>query len=107
MHLDRCAPNFEPRLPANGIAMTPNEGPVLTKPDWLRLDAMTRSLREYWGPHGNNAGELERRMRCATVVAATDVGADVVTMNSRVRVRMPCRISGRRSRWRIDPTRTA
>ena len=66
--------------------MTPNEGPVLTKPDWLRLDAMTRSLRDYWGPHGH-AGELERRMRCAAVVPATDVGADVVTMNSRVRVR--------------------
>ena len=67
--------------------MRPNERPLLTEPDCRRLDDMARSLRERRGPHGRYAGELEHRMRGAQVVAAARVGADVVTMNSRVRLR--------------------
>jgi regulator of nucleoside diphosphate kinase len=67
--------------------MTPNERPVLTEPDCRRLDEMARSLRKHSGPHARYAVELERRVRQAHVVAAASVGDDVVTMNSRVRLR--------------------
>ncbi len=62
-------------------------GPILTKADRSRLEDMTQSLRKQWGPYGGYVSELEQRMQRANVVPVPGVSSDVVTMNSRVRVR--------------------
>jgi regulator of nucleoside diphosphate kinase len=67
--------------------MTSKEGRIVTNLDRLRLADMAQTLRSEWGPYGGYVSELERRVQGATVVRAEDVGSDVVTMNSRVRVR--------------------
>jgi len=67
--------------------LTTKAKPILTQPDQRRLGQMTRSLREQRGPHSGFAGQLARRMAAAEVTPARGVDPDVVTMNSRVRLK--------------------
>ena len=60
---------------------------VITDADLSRLESMMRSLRTVGEPFRGQANELRQHVRQARLVSAMEVGPDVVTMNSRVRVR--------------------
>jgi regulator of nucleoside diphosphate kinase len=71
-------------LTADGAAVVA----VVTASDRSRLWAMCRAQRSAVGdPFRAQFGELEGRLRRATVVPGEGVAPDVVTMNSRVAVR--------------------
>ena len=60
---------------------------VVTQPDRARLEQMLRSLKTAGAPFRDHIRELELAVGRAEVVPAADVGPDVITMNSRARVR--------------------
>jgi regulator of nucleoside diphosphate kinase len=60
---------------------------VITDADLTRLEAMIRSLRTVGEPFRGQVNELRQHVRGARLVPAKEVEPDVVTMNSRVRVR--------------------
>ena len=60
---------------------------VITDADLTRLEAMMRSLRTVGEPFRGQANALREHVRQARLVPALQVEPDVVTMNSRVRVR--------------------
>ncbi len=60
---------------------------VITQADRTRLEQLLRSLKNARAPFRDHIRELEAAVSQAVVVPATDVGPDVVTMNSRARVR--------------------
>src|SRR5689334_10614387 len=61
---------------------------ILTETDWSRLDEMLRSLRSVGEPFRGQVHETVRELAAAvgraTIVPPSEVGADVVTMDSRV-----------------------
>ena len=59
---------------------------VVTETDRARLNEMIRSLRVVGDPFRAHLRELEDQLRRATVVPASRVDRDVVTMDSRVRL---------------------
>ena len=67
--------------------MTVEKTTVITDADLTRLESMIRSLRGVGDPYGAHVRELQEHVRRATLVPAREVEADVVTMNSRVRMR--------------------
>jgi regulator of nucleoside diphosphate kinase len=58
------------------------ETPVVTAVDMLRLQDMVRGLRSVGDPFRSHLRELTETLTLAAVVAATEVGRDVITMNS-------------------------
>jgi regulator of nucleoside diphosphate kinase len=60
---------------------------VVTDSDLARLSEMTRAFRANRHPYRQYAGELEAELARARVVPRGDVPADVVTMNSTIRIR--------------------
>ena len=61
------------------------EAAVITIDDFRRLKAVLRTARVRWSPRGY-PNALERKLRRTRIVGPLDVPADVVTMNSIVRV---------------------
>lgn len=59
---------------------------VITEADYARLARLIDSVRQAETRDAEHAGDLERELERATIVRASEVAADVVTMNSRVRV---------------------
>jgi hypothetical protein len=59
---------------------------VVTIADFLRLKQMIRQTRRSWRL-GTYLNALERELRRATLVRIEDLPRDIVTMNSRVRIR--------------------
>ena len=60
---------------------------AVTDADLTRLESMIRSLRTVGEPFRGQVNELREHVRRARLVRAKEVEPDVVTMNSRVRVR--------------------
>src|SRR3954451_3536598 len=60
---------------------------VVTDTDLARVSEMTRAFRANRHPYRQYAGELEAELGRARVVPQTEVAADVVTMNSTIRIR--------------------
>ena len=60
---------------------------VVTDTDLARLREMTRALRSTRHPYQQYAGDLEAELGRARVVPQSDVPADVVTMNCKIRIR--------------------
>jgi regulator of nucleoside diphosphate kinase len=60
---------------------------VVTDTDLARLFEMTRAFRVNRHPYRQYAGELEAELARARVVPRAQVTADVVTMNSTIRIR--------------------
>ena len=60
---------------------------VVTAVDRTRLREMVRALRSVGDPFRSHLRELTDALERADVVTPAEVGADVVTMNSRVRAR--------------------
>lgn len=60
---------------------------VVTDSDLARLSEMTRAFRANRHPYRQYAGELEAELARARVVPRAEVAADVVTMNSTIRIR--------------------
>ena len=67
--------------------MTAEKTTIITDAELTRLESMIRSLRGVGEPYGTHARELREHVRRARLVRAEEVEPDVVTMNSRVRVR--------------------
>lgn len=64
--------------------MTAEQSIVVTETDRTRLEAMIRSLEAVGDPYRAHTRELEEEMSRATLVPASQVDRDVVTMNSQV-----------------------
>ena len=60
---------------------------LISNADHGRLAAMIESVRYHPGPHDEGLDALERELERARVVSPSDMLADVVTMNSVVRLR--------------------
>jgi len=60
---------------------------VVTDTDLARLSEMARALRANRHPYRQYAGQLEVELARARVVPRGEVEADVVTMNSTIRIR--------------------
>ena len=60
---------------------------VVTDTDLARLSEMARALRANRHPYRQYAGQLEAELARARVVPRGEVEADVVTMNSTIRIR--------------------
>ena len=60
---------------------------VITEADRTRLREMADALHTVGDPYGCHLRELDQELIDAEAVPATDIDADVVTMNSRVRAR--------------------
>jgi regulator of nucleoside diphosphate kinase len=61
------------------------ETPVVTAVDKMRLQGMVRGLRSVGDPFRSHLRQLTETLALADVVAATEVGPDVITMNACVR----------------------
>lgn len=59
---------------------------VITEADYARLARLIDSVRRVESRDAEHVDGLERELERATIVRASEVAADVVTMNSRVRV---------------------
>jgi regulator of nucleoside diphosphate kinase len=62
--------------------------PILTDHDYCRIQQLMRE-RRYNLRYGTYVNSLKRKLRLAQVVQSTEVPADVVTMNTRVRIELP------------------
>ena len=60
---------------------------VVTEADYERLHSLIESLRRLHQYDTERLDELESELNRATIVKASDVSADVITMNSRVRIK--------------------
>ncbi len=60
---------------------------VITEADYGRLQRLIESSRQFRQRDAEHLDALEQELERATIAKATDVPHDVVTMNSRVRVR--------------------
>ncbi|HUM06155.1 MAG TPA: nucleoside diphosphate kinase regulator [Terriglobales bacterium] len=60
---------------------------VITKPDYERLRSLIDSSKTFLQRDAQHLDALERELERATIVQPGQVGHNVVTMNSRVRVR--------------------
>jgi regulator of nucleoside diphosphate kinase len=60
---------------------------VITEADYGRLVRLIESTRRFGKDDSEHLDDLEQELERATVVAAGEVSDDVVTMNSRVRVK--------------------
>ena len=60
---------------------------VITDADHVRLREMMQSLQTVGNPYRGYLRRLKRELETARIVPAAEVEADVVTMNSHVRVR--------------------
>ena len=63
------------------------ERTVITGTDRMRLDDMMHALTTVGDPYRSHIRELAGELRQAAVVAATEIGPNVITMNSCVRAR--------------------
>lgn len=61
------------------------EKPIVTAVDRTRLHDMVQNLQTVGDPFGSHLRELTEMLERADVVPPSEVGRDVVTMNSRVR----------------------
>lgn len=60
---------------------------VITEPDYERLHSLIESSRRLHQRDTDRLDELEYELKRATIVRSGEVAADVVTMNSRVRMK--------------------
>ncbi len=67
--------------------MTVEKTTIITDADLTRLESMIRSLHGVGEPYRSHLRELREHVRRAAMVPAWQVDPDVVTMNSRFRVR--------------------
>jgi regulator of nucleoside diphosphate kinase len=74
-------------LNQKGSSMIAQSELVVTDTDFARLREMTRELRASRHPLRQYAAGLEAELARARIVPVGEVAADVVTMNSRVRIR--------------------
>lgn len=63
------------------------EQKTITDADKTRLEAMANSLRAAGRPYDGLVGDVEQLLASARVVPTTEVDPDVVTLDSRVRMR--------------------
>jgi regulator of nucleoside diphosphate kinase len=70
-----------------GITIVNHKNIVLTEPDYTRLRSLVDSSKPFRQRDAEHLDSLERELDRANVVSAGEVPHNVVTMNSRVRVR--------------------
>lgn len=63
------------------------ENIVVTESDYARLHSLIESLRRLHQCDTERLDELESELNRATIVKPSEVSADVITMNSRVRIK--------------------
>ena len=59
----------------------------ITQPDFERIESLIESCRTVWRQDLHHLDMLEEELDRATIVKSSDIPRDVVTMNSRVRVK--------------------
>jgi regulator of nucleoside diphosphate kinase len=85
--LRRMRTGNRPPARSRGGTIVTIEKIVVTEADYERLHSLIESLRRLHQYDTERLDELESELNRATIVKASEVSADVITMNSRVRIK--------------------